>query len=396
MSFLHQLLPPQHPELEACVIVPAKNEANHLNATLTALAKQVDLQGRALRPERWEVLLLVNNSDDDSFGVAGRFWQSHPWFPLRVAECRFASEQAYIGHVRKVLMDEAKERLLRRPKTNSLILSTDADTEVARDWVAQNVAECARGAEAIGGRILLQPGDLRRLDARTREIQEGSDLYHLLISWLEDQCDPQLHDRWPRHHQHFGGSFAIRPEVYDRVGGLPPSQTLEDIALYETLIQQDVKVRHSPDVRVRTSGRMESRTALGLAEQLSRWSQASESIRVPSVDLYETLFLTRRDVRIAWRLVQAGQQLGPAALKSLAASCGAPRTHLHEALRSQHFGAGFESLQVRRKLESGLLGREPLQPLQQALAELQARFQATRPTYSAPLASEVQSDIAAL
>lgn len=42
---LHQQLPPPRPELRACVIIPAKNEAANLPATLAALAAQTTLRG---------------------------------------------------------------------------------------------------------------------------------------------------------------------------------------------------------------------------------------------------------------------------------------------------------------------------------------------------------------
>ena len=42
---LYQQLPPPRPELRACVIIPAKNEAANLPATLAALAAQTTLRG---------------------------------------------------------------------------------------------------------------------------------------------------------------------------------------------------------------------------------------------------------------------------------------------------------------------------------------------------------------
>ncbi len=293
-------------------------------------------------------------------------------------------------------MDEAAQRLRLHPKSDSLIISTDADTEVARDWVAQNLAACVRGAEAVGGRINLRHADLVTLDARTRDLQQGSDRFHLLISWLEDQCDPQPHDQWPRHHQHFGASFAVKPETYERAGGIPPRRALEDIALYEALVQHDVRVRHSPNVCVHTSGRLESRTELGLAEQLSRWTKAGDSISVPSVQFYETLFLVRRRMRITWQRIQAGEEVSRETLAALAESCGARTAEMEEALACEYFGAAFARLQVRRKLENGLLGTDPLQTLPQALSQLQARFRMTGFNRLHPHAAEVQSGIAAL
>ena len=375
--------------------MPAKNEADRLPRTLAALANQTDPQGRPWRRERWEVLLLVNNSTDDSFALARQFKWSHPAFPLHVAEQHFPAEQAHIGHVRKVLMDTACQRLLLQPKASSLLLSTDADTEVAPDWLTQNLAEARRGAEAVGGRILLQPQDLRELHPRTRNIQLGSDQYHLLVSWLEDCCDPQAHDPWPRHHQHFGSSFALKPEIYRHIGGLPPKEFLEDVALYEALIRQDVKFRHSPAVRVRTSGRLQGRTAVGLAEQLSVWSRGGPAVTVPSVVLLRTLFLLRNRLRVLWRRIQAGQDVRQSTFESLSRACGMGARETQKALACQWFGAAFNALRLRERLERAMLPGEARQPLEEAVRQLQEQFSLPRCSCPTVSAAEVQSGIGA-
>ncbi len=371
------------------MIVPCKNEADRLSAALTALAGQVDQRGRPLPKDGWEVLLLVNNSTDDSFALANRFRQAHPQLALQVAEYSFPAEQANIGHVRKLLMDTAYERLSLKPKPFSLIVSTDADTEVAPDWLAQNLAETRRGAEAIGGRISLHPSDLHKLDGQTKHLQLCDDRYNLLVSRLEDFCDPQAHDPWPRHHQHFAASLAVRPEVYKQVGGLPPKESLEDIAFYEALVRHDVQFRHSPDVCLHTSARLKGRTAVGLAEQLSRWSNGSSKIAVPSVCLLETLFSLRKRLRALWQQIQADGSDSHSALESLSASCEVPPEELQEALTHKWFGTAFESLNLRRKLENGLLGGDPQQPLEEAVSQLQNQR-------SGHLTEEVQSGTAPL
>lgn len=392
LNCLDQSFPPPHPQLAACVVIPAKNEAERLEATLDALRRQVDLHGRPLQPEHWEALLLINNSDDDSAAMARRFAQSNPGFALHVAERRFESEQAHIGHVRKLLMDCACARLLLHARPQSLILSTDADTEVASDWVARNWAEAQQGAEAIGGRISLRVSDLRELDARTREIQRWDDTYHLLIAWLEDRCDPLPHDPWPRHHQHFGGSFAVRPEIYRRVGGLPPKDTLEDVAFYEALVRQDVKFRHSPDVCVHTAGRLDGRTSVGLAEQLSSWSKGSSTVDVPSACFYRKLFSLRKRLRVLWTQRQTEERWSDYHLENLASECGTPVPELQQALAANWFGAAFELLDLPGKLQRGLLDGPPVEPLQQAVHELQREYRATNGEREFSI-EEAQSDI---
>ncbi|MFT4040395.1 MAG: hypothetical protein QM692_19600, partial [Thermomicrobiales bacterium] len=91
-------LPDPDSLLTSCVIVPARDEAHGLAATLRALCGQRHADGRPLDPATHEVLLLANNCDDDTAGVARRFGAAHPEFRLCVLEETFPAEQANIGH----------------------------------------------------------------------------------------------------------------------------------------------------------------------------------------------------------------------------------------------------------------------------------------------------------
>ena len=356
------------------------------------LAQQVDLRGAPLEKRRWEVILLLNNCTDASRSLADRFRSDHPQFPLHVADRWFTGAQANIGYVRKLLMDEAQDRLTRVRKKYQLMLSTDADTEVASDWVAQNLAEAQRGAEAIGGRIKLFGRDYAQLDPQTRAVHIRDERYRLLASWFEDYCDPLAHDRWPRHHQHFGASFAVQPEVYRCVGGLPPADRLEDVAFYELLLRQDVKFRHSPDVCVYTSGRLEGRAAVGLSEQLRRWSTGPSTLAVPSFALLQALFTLRRKLRTLWQRVAEGEQPDGSALTPLAAALGVTIGELEFALQNQWFGTALASLNVPLRL--GNVGNSQ-EPIDEAIHQLQRQFQESLPSANL-LAEGVQSGIAPL
>ena len=317
-----------------------------------------------------------------------------PRFRLHIAECNFATEQAHIGEVRRLLMDSACHRLAQHPNPDSAILSTDADTEVAPDWIAQNLNEIARGAQAVGGRILFRSSDLSQLDSKTRDIQRWNDRYNLLASWLEHHCDPQAHDPWPRHHQHFGGSFAVTPAAYRSVGGLPPKEFLEDLALYRNLIRQDLPFRHSWKVRVHTSARLHGRTEVGLAEQLTRWNTGSDAVHVPSVRFLKNLFSLSRQLRNAWQQNRAAAVSTPLELQKLATDCGTDIDALKAALANRWFGAAFESLRIEEALVRRF-GEDRLQPLHAAVAELQSIADST-PGGLGPLAQEAQSDTAPL
>ncbi len=342
--------------LLASVVIPAKNEAGVIARALESLARQVDREGHLLDPDCFEILLLVNNSTDNTAEVARQFRREHPSMRLEITERSYAPAQANIGHVRRELMEEASGRLGR-----GVILSTDADTEVAADWIAQNLHEIAQGVDAVGGLIRLDLAGRSRLPVRIQKMQRLDNRYRTLVAWLEDQYDPLAYDPWPRHYHHFGSSLAVTVEAYRAVGGLPPEHKLEDVEFYNALIRNDRKFRHSVAVKIRTSARLEGRTAIGLAEQLQRWGSdehAGEGTPVDSVRFMELLFRSRRSFRELWN--ERGDF--------------AKRTPVEEALGYAHFGEAWDALGMDAKLRELLGPAESRAPIGQVTAELEALF----------------------
>jgi GT2 family glycosyltransferase len=257
---------PPHPQCRAVVIVPARNEEASLAATLGALRQQ-----EGLRSEEYEVLLLLNNCTDRSAAVAERYAVDHPDFQLQVFECGLAPEVAHVGTARRALMDVACSRLEDVGADDAAILSTDADTLVAPDWITRNLAAIERGAEAVGGVIHLLPDDLEALEPGTRLAYERDRQYQRLMARLESLLDPDPADPWPRHLEHFGASLACTPEVYRRAGGLPPVKPLEDVAFVDALRKVGARIRHAPDVNIYTSARLDGRAEVGLSWMLRQW-----------------------------------------------------------------------------------------------------------------------------
>jgi hypothetical protein len=264
----------------AVVIVPARNEETSLVSTLDALRLQVELDGRPLDPERYEVLLLLNNCTDRSAAVAHRYAADHPELHLHVFERDLPPDQAHVGTARRALMDMACDRLEELAQregaaTNlhSAILSTDADTLVAPEWIASNLAEIGKGAEVVGGVIHLLPEDLESLDQGTRTAYLRDREFQRLVAKLESLLDPDPADPWPRHLEHFGASLACTPAIYRLSGGLPAVKPLEDVAFIDALRKVGARIRHAPGVHIYTSARLDGRAEVGLSGQLRIWRQ---------------------------------------------------------------------------------------------------------------------------
>lgn len=285
--------------VQMAVVVPARNEAGGIAATLHALCRQVDEVGSPLPPRCYEILVLANNCDDDTARVARDIRRSYPQHQVHVCEVTFPPEQANIGNVRRWLMNLAAERLGGFAHPRRIIASTDADTVVAPDWLAAIASEIAAGADAVGGRIIMgHAGDGTDPALRRYHLNDVRFL-HLIVE-LESRLDPVEHDPWPRHHQHFGANLATTVGAYLKVGGLPNVTALEDMAYFETLRRADARVRHSPNVRVRTSSRRDGRVALGLSTQLGEWADALDRGVIPPVEAASTAEARFRERR-AWR-----------------------------------------------------------------------------------------------
>ena len=285
--------------LQICVIVPARNEAEGIADTLHALCQQVDGAGLPRSPESYEILVLANNCTDNTAEIARGVSLNYPEHQLHVCEVTFHPDHANVGRARRWLMHCAAVRLGGFRNSRGIIASTDADTVVDPDWLAAIALEIANGADAVGGRIMLgQRGD--DTDRALRRYHLHDVLFQHLLAELGSRLDPVGHDPWPRHYQHFGANLATTVDAYLAVGGLPHVPMLEDIAYVETLRRADLRIRHSPRVRVRTSARRDGRVALGLSTQLEEWAGAVALGVIPPVEAAADAEARVRERR-AWR-----------------------------------------------------------------------------------------------
>lgn len=265
------------PRLRLCAAIPAHNEEKHLEACLRAFTFQTDGQGRRLDPTIFEVILLLNNGSDGSAEVAHRFRARHPGLALHIVEVTFDRRHAHVGWARRLAMDEALARFHRLGFPGGVIATTDADSVVASDWVAQTLTEVAAGADAVGGRLMLTRQAGLDLDPRLRRVAGLHRHYERLVDRLTCLTRPDPFDPWPRHGDHGGASLAVTARAYQRAGGLPPLPTGEDQAFHAALRRTGARFRHSPRVRVVTSARLDGRTPGGMATTLAGWQVAGSA-----------------------------------------------------------------------------------------------------------------------
>ncbi len=243
------------PALRACVVIPAHDEQEYVARCVDALGRQV-----GVAPEAFEVLLVLDDCHDETEARAREAARAHPRLTLHL----MTGPAAGAGAARKAGMDVACRRLHKLDRDNGLIACTDADTTVAPDWLAAQMAAIAAGARAVGGRIelnpeeaaALPPGVLRRRAAAATERMA--------------KIDAAPPDDLPREHWQFSGaSMAVTAEAYVAIGGIAAHPALEDEAFERRLQDHGIAIARPLAVRVRTSARIHGRARRGLAHDLA-------------------------------------------------------------------------------------------------------------------------------
>ncbi len=355
-----------------CVCVPVRDEAATLEQTLIALLNQTDLSGKALEPTSYEVILLANNCSDHSAAIAKQFSAQYPSFVLHVVERVLPAVEAHIGRVRQLLMDEAYQRLRSLDRPQGIIASTDGDSQVSPTWIAATRWEIEQGVDAVGGRIITDRPSRHALEAHTRRcfLQEVG--YRSLIAELESYLDPDPHDPFPRHYQHYGASLAVTAETYAQAGGLPPVRTAEDEAFYQALLRVNARFRHSPLVQVTTSARQTGRSPVGLANQLNVWAnQGSQPFWVEPAGAIATRFQARCRLRQLWQRLLNGHQLLQPEVAPLAHTLGIDATWLMLELTERHtLGSLLAQVEQRQQAEGQWRQRWALVDIKQAIGAL--------------------------
>lgn len=367
---------------EVCVIVPVRNEAQTLVHTLKALLHQVDSYGQRLDYKRYEVIVLLNNCSDNSADIARSFAKEHQELELHLVEMTLPPQEAYIGRVRQLLMDEAYRRLSSIGRKRGVIASTDGDSQVSPTWIAANLYEISIGADAVGGRIITSSAGRAELDPYARACFLREVGYRYLIAELESYLDPDPIDPFPRHYQHYGASLAVTAEMYALAGGLPAVRTPEDVAFYNALVRENARFRHSPLVRVTTSARLTGRTNIGLANQLNEWAKMGRQNQVFLVESFqaiETRLRARHQLRKVWEAVLNGSMVILNQVVPISDALGVDAQWLVQELTQPHtFGQLFEQVEQRMSYEGIWSARFVHVDIEEAIRDLRMCIQGLR------------------
>ena len=315
-----------HGPRRSVVAIPAKDEANHIGPCLTALAVQ---RGRV--PDA--VVLCLNNCTDGTAAVVREASTALP-FPVQVIAVSLRAQRACAGAARRIAMNRAA--LI--AGSDGVVLTTDADGQVAPDWLAANCAAIAEGADAVAGQADIDPDGAALIPPHLHAIDRRECGYAALLDEIASLLDPDPADPWPRHDEHSGASIAVTVEAYRRAGGMPASRIAEDRDFFDALRRIDARIRHSRQARVTVSARIVGRAQGGMADTIRRRIEAVDPFLddrlEPVADAMRRIRL-RAALRSAWR---AGRRDDP----HLAARLGVALAPL---LTARHFGEAWQRVE---------------------------------------------------
>ena len=330
----------------AIVAIPARDEAERIEACLTALSDQQQC------PDA--VVLLLNNCTDATEAIA-RGLAPRLRYRLDIVSRDLPPRQANAGWARRLAMQLAAAQA----GPGGVLMATDADTVVPPGWVARNLAALGNGADVVCGRAVVDPWEAASIPAH---LHADDALECRLIGLLDDiawMLDPDPHDPPPRHTEASGASLAVTVAAYHRVGGIPAIPCGEDRAFVASLGRMDARVRHDPGIEVVVSGRIEGRAEGGMADAIRRRMVQQDEYADEQAEPVEDA-VRRYGLRSRVRRARADRRPDG----SLAAELGVPAELVAGAVSGPFFGAAWAELERaspvlrRRRVRFAALRRE--------------------------------------
>jgi GT2 family glycosyltransferase len=232
--------------------VPVRNEVERLPRLLAALARQ-----RSAPP--FVVALFFDNCDDGSIALVS---QLAPTLPFAVvSDCSHAGGPPNAGAARRRAM-----ALALRHVPAGILLTTDADSAPAEDWVTTNLAGLA-ASDIVAGRIV-RPAE------RTPDLQDRIAAYYDRLHEMRRAIDPVPWESDDSHHWTSAASLAFRSATYRALDGFPAVGRGEDAAFADAAARAGYRLRRDAAAIVCTSGRRVGRAQGGFADGLSALDHA--------------------------------------------------------------------------------------------------------------------------
>jgi glycosyltransferase involved in cell wall biosynthesis len=227
------------------VVIPVHDEEELAPAALAAIGRAVD----SIRDGfvAIGIAIVLDSCSDRSSQLVAEWRQQRAQADDRHLIEIVTTAVGSVGHARKLGCAALLRLWADHPPESIWLATTDADSEVPRDWIAAQLK-----MRHQGGQVWVGPVSVRDWSSRSAGTAEA---------WSRQYESEYL----PIH----GANFGIDAATYLAAGGFASLPTGEDRDLFERTLALGAVFRHDPRVRVVTSGRRVARAPKGFADALS-------------------------------------------------------------------------------------------------------------------------------
>jgi hypothetical protein len=226
-------LPPMNSKcrIALCLPVLGSGEEKNIYSTLRSYSEQKDLEGNAVDPEVYEIVVFVNypvdHKPDNTELEIKRFHTDFPNIPVRMMKKVLPKDEANMGTIRKYATDATLLRHHNRGNTvpDLIIGSNDGDNEgVGPNYIHtimkkfNSADDEGRGTEAVLGKIDWDP----KAYVKEPLVHMGTRFFQFL-DIAHRHPKPGSENRYRVCSS--GANFAFKSSIYAAIGGYEPGQT---------------------------------------------------------------------------------------------------------------------------------------------------------------------------
>lgn len=258
------------------VVIPCFNEPEILQTLYSLIECESPFH-------KVEVIVLINHSEIEDEKIktvnfktktAIDVWiannKNHQISFIAVGPIELKKKWAGAGLARKSGMDEAIRRFNLLKKPEGIIVSLDADTLVAGNYLVEIENHFAGNPKNVGATISFQ----HQTEGLNPKQLEGIQLYELYLEYYKNALE---YAGYPFSMFSVGSAFAVTAEAYVKRGGMNRRQAGEDFYFLQNLVQIG-KVGEINLTKVFPSARLSDRVPFGTGPILQKWMNGEEDL----------------------------------------------------------------------------------------------------------------------
>lgn len=233
------------PTVHMAVLIPARNEEALLPRCLRSVLQAAHLLPPAVTVD---VVVVADCCTDKSEEIALHL--------LRQTGVVLPVDAGNVGISRAEAARAALQRTL-VPPAQCWLANTDADCEVPKTWLLQQLRIAQQGWDAVAGIV--------DVDCFAEHLPVVEGRFRTSYLTYRDGGHPHVH----------GANLGVRADVYLRAGGWAPLATAEDHDLWRRLRAASPLCLSDAGLQVLTSGRRVGRAPLGFAGALAKHNETA-------------------------------------------------------------------------------------------------------------------------